>query len=117
MTLPRVPFTKHFELFQKMGAFSKRLADLHLLESRELDPPLAKFQGTGRNDVDTFKYNQKNSRIYINKDQYFEGIEKAAWEYRVGGYQVCHKWLNYRKAVHQCMIYSTTANNNSGPID
>ncbi len=94
---PRVPFTKHFKLFQKMGEFGQRLADLHLLESSELDAPLAKFQGTGKNSVDTLKYNQKNSRIYINKDQYFEGVEKTVWEYQLGGYQVCRKWLKDRK--------------------
>ena len=92
-----MPFTKDFELFQKMGAFGKRLADLHLLESSELDPPVAKFQGTGRNSVDKLKYNQKESRVYINSDQYFEGVEKAVWEYQIGGYQVCHKWLKDRK--------------------
>jgi len=86
-----LPFTKDFELFRKMGAFGQRLADLHLLESAELDPPLSKFQGTGNNSVDKLKYNQKESRAYINSDQYFEGIEKAVWEYQIGGYQVCHK--------------------------
>ena len=94
---PRVPFTKEFVLFQKMGAFGKRLADLHLLDSSELDPPIAKFQGTGRNSVDKVKYNQKESRVYINSDQYFEGVEKEVWEYRIGGYQVCNKWLKDRK--------------------
>jgi hypothetical protein len=43
------------------------------------------------------KYNQKESRAYINSDQYFEGIEKVVWEYQIGGYQVSHKWLKDRK--------------------
>jgi predicted helicase len=94
---PRVPFTKDFELFRKMGAFGKRLAELHLLDSADLDPPIAKFQGTGRNIVDKLKYHQKESRIYINSDQYFEGVKKEVWEYHIGGYQVCHKWLKDRK--------------------
>jgi len=94
---PRVPFTQNFELFRKMGVFGQHLTDLHLLESAELDPPLAKFQGTGKNSVDKLKYNQKGSRAYINIDQYFEGVEKAVWEYQIGGYQVCHKWLKDRK--------------------
>jgi hypothetical protein len=84
-------------LFQKIVAFGQRLAELHLLESMELDPPLAKFQGTGKNGIDKLKYNKKESRVYINSDQYFEGIEKAVWEYHIGGYQVCHKWLKDRK--------------------
>ncbi len=54
---PRVPFTEDYELFQKMGAFGQRLAELHLLDASELDPSLAKFQGTGNNSVDKLKYN------------------------------------------------------------
>ncbi len=36
-------------------------------------------------------------RVYINKTQYFEGIEPEVWEFQIGGYQVLHKWLKYRK--------------------
>jgi len=37
------------------------------------------------------------SRVYINKTQYFEGIEPDVWEFQIGGYQVLHKWLKDRK--------------------
>ncbi len=36
-------------------------------------------------------------RVYINKTQYFEGVPLAVWEFHVGGYQVCQKWLKDRK--------------------
>jgi len=36
-------------------------------------------------------------RVYINKDQYFEGISKEVWEYRIGAYQVMEKYLKDRK--------------------
>jgi predicted helicase len=36
-------------------------------------------------------------RVYINKTQYFEGIEPEVWEFQVGGYQVLDKWLKDRK--------------------
>lgn len=36
-------------------------------------------------------------RVYINSDQYFEGVLPVVWEFRVGGYQVCEKWLKDRK--------------------
>jgi hypothetical protein len=39
---------------------------------------------------------QKKS-IYINKDQYFEGVNPDVWEFHIGGYQVCEKWLNDRR--------------------
>jgi hypothetical protein len=37
------------------------------------------------------------SRIYVNKDQYFEGVGEELWKYQIGGYQVCNKWLKDRK--------------------
>lgn len=36
-------------------------------------------------------------RIHINKTRYFENIPKDVWEYQIGGYQVCKKWLKDRK--------------------
>jgi hypothetical protein len=36
-------------------------------------------------------------RVHINASQYFEDVSEAAWQYRIGGYQVAHKWLKDRK--------------------
>ena len=36
-------------------------------------------------------------RVYINRKQYFEGILPVVWEFRIGGYQVCEKWLKDRR--------------------
>ena len=105
---PRVPFTKDKRLFKKLAEYGNRLADLHLMQSPELDSPVAKFQGTpacaeqgaagrGNKRVDKIKYDKKNERVYINKDQYFEGIPENIWQYQIGGYQVCNKWLKDRK--------------------
>jgi hypothetical protein len=41
--------------------------------------------------------NQVAGRVYINKTQYFEGVPPEVWEFRVGGYQVLHKWLKDRR--------------------
>lgn len=43
------------------------------------------------------RYDKKNHRVYINTDQYFDGIAEDIYQYRIGGYQVCHKWLKDRK--------------------
>jgi predicted helicase len=94
---PRVPFTKDKRLFKKLAEYGKRLADLHLMQSPDLDSPVAKFQGTGDKRVDKIKYDKKTERVYINKDQYFEGIPENVWQYQIGGYQVCNKWLKDRK--------------------
>ena len=94
---PRVPFTKDKRLFQELAVYGKRLADLHLMQSFEFDSPVAKFQGTGDKRVDKIKYDKKRKCIYINQEQYFEGVENNIWEYRIGGYQVLSKWLKDRK--------------------
>jgi len=62
-----------------------------------LDLPIAKFQGTGDKRIEKIKYDKKLSCVYINKHQYFEGIQENTWQYRIGGYQVLSKWLKDRK--------------------
>ncbi|MBW2035821.1 MAG: N-6 DNA methylase, partial [Deltaproteobacteria bacterium] len=94
---PRVPFTKDKRLFRKLGDYGKLLADLHLMQSLELDSPVAKFQGAGDKRVEKIKYDKKQSRVYINQHQYFEGILENIWQYCIGGYQVLSKWLKDRK--------------------
>jgi len=94
---PRIPFTKDYDLFSKMAKLGKRLAHLHLLQSKELDTPLVKSQGKGDNVVEQLKYDAKDQRVYYNPTQYFEGVTREIWEYQIGGYQVCHKWLKDRK--------------------
>src|SRR3990172_4713272 len=123
---PRVPFTKDYKVFSSMAEYGKRLVDLHLLKAQELDPPVAKFQGKGSDKVEKVKYepvgqtfvsDTKESlpRVYINNDQYFEGVKQEVWEYQIGGYQVCDKWLKDRKGrrlllediKHYCKIVTS----------
>jgi predicted helicase len=92
---PRVPFTKAYTLFSKMAEYGKQLVDLHLLKSPDLDSPVAKFQGQGNEKFEKIRY--ENGRVYINNDQYFEGVKPEVWQYQIGGYQVCEKWLKDRK--------------------
>jgi len=94
---PRIPFVKDYNLFHKIAEYGKRLVDLHLLKSSELDPPAAKFQGDGNNIVEGVNYCEKENRLYFNQTQYFEGITKTLWQYQIGGYQVCNNWLKNRK--------------------
>jgi predicted helicase len=94
---PRVPFSNRYDLFCKMAEYGRRLVELHLLMSKELDPPTARFQGKGDERVDVVKYIKQEGRVYINKSQYFERIREQIWNYQIGGYQVCNKWLKDRK--------------------
>jgi len=38
-----------------------------------------------------------SGKVWINQTQYFEGIPNDIWEFHIGGYQVCEKWLKDRK--------------------
>jgi predicted helicase len=94
---PRIPFTSNYELFNKMAELGKKLVDLHLFSSSELYNPISKFRGQGSGVVEKVKYNEEDTRVYINNDNYFDSVEKEVFEYQIGGYQVCNKWLKDRK--------------------
>ncbi|NCO28948.1 MAG: DNA methyltransferase, partial [Caldiserica bacterium] len=130
---PRIPFTNDYDVFVKMSALGKRLTLLHLLQSSELDPPIAKFQGAGDSAVnkvalnpmkrisDYKGLNERGNRVYINDTQYFEGIYKEVFEYQIGGYQVLSKWLKDRKGrymtLEDSIAYSKIATSISKTIE
>ena len=92
---PRIPFTESYKIFSKMAKYGERLVALHLLKSTALDLPVAKFRGRGNKKVEKVRYEKE--RVYINENQYFDRIKQEIWEYQIGGYQVCAKWLKDRK--------------------
>jgi len=47
--------------------------------------------------VEKVTYDANNQRVYINKTQYFDGVPPEVWEFHIGGYQVCQKWLKDHK--------------------
>jgi len=94
---PRIPFTSNARLFKKIGELGKRLVDLHLLQGTEKINADVRFQGKGSNRVENIGYDVSQNRVYVNPSQYFEGIEPEIWNYHIGGYQVCEKWLKDRK--------------------
>ncbi len=47
--------------------------------------------------MEKVSYDEETRRGYFNKEQYFDGISKAVWEYQIGGYQVLAKYLKDRK--------------------
>lgn len=41
----------------------------------------------------------EQNRVYINGEQYFEGVPESAWNFYIGGYQPAQKWLKDRKGM------------------
>jgi hypothetical protein len=102
MDFPRVPFTADKKLFRELAGLGARLTALHLLKSSELDPPACRFEGDGDNRVGKgrtagLRYDAGARRVCINETQHFAPVPEGIWLYRVGGYQVCEKWLKDRQ--------------------
>jgi len=94
---PRVPLPSNNGLFKELGNLGKHLVDLHLLKVSALDETEIGFPIGDSNTVEKVFYDQENQRVFINKEQYFEGISKEVWGYRIGAYQVMEKYLKDRK--------------------
>jgi predicted helicase len=96
---PRVPLTSDDQLFRKLGEYGEELVALHLMKSPKLDQHLTQIIDKGGEfivDAGHPKYSDRE--VIINKKgDRFTGVPKSVWEFYVGGYQVCHKWLKDRK--------------------
>jgi hypothetical protein len=97
LDFPRIPFTNDLGLFRRVAGLGDLLTALHLMTSPLLDLPMAKFEGEGESKLDKPRYDTEKGRVYINAGRWFEGVAPEVWEYRIGGYQVCDKWLKDRK--------------------
>jgi predicted helicase len=94
---PRVPLPSDYGVFKQWSDLGKELIDLHLLKHPELEKTEVGFPKDGSNKVEKISYAEEGQRVFINKEQYFEGIPKVVWEYRIGAYQVMEKYLKDRK--------------------
>jgi len=97
---PRLPLTTDADLFRALCGFGQRLVALHVMEA--FGAALPSFPERGNNVVEKIEYRvtpdePERGRVCINAAQYFDGVPPRVWEFHVGGYQVCHKWLKDRK--------------------
>ena len=99
MDFPRLPLTSDKELFKMLVEKGAELVSLHFMEAPALEQQRTKikFDVSGSNIVEKVIYNGTAKRAYINKEQYFEGVPPEVWDFHIGGYQVCQKWLKDRK--------------------
>jgi len=94
---PRLPLTGNKDLFKALVGLGAELVSLHLMESSRLETLITKFPVSGSRVVEEVRYQETTKRVFINSEQYFEGVPPEVWAFTIGGYQVCHKWLKDRQ--------------------
>ncbi len=99
---PRIPYPASPEVFAHVSEKGEALRRLHLMEPAAIGEAPYPFMGEvaeGEEDsvVTAAHPRYTNTRVYINKAQYFEGVPQVAWEFYIGGYQPAQKWLKDRK--------------------
>lgn len=92
---PRVPYPKDQETFWKFVKLGSELRQIHLLESPIVEKRITTYPQTGTNTVDKPRF--EIGKVWINDEQYFEGVPEISWEFYIGGYQPAQKWLKDRK--------------------
>lgn len=94
---PRVPFPPSPEVFRRISQQGEALRRLHLMEDAAVGEPDYPFMGEGDGVVASGYPKFAKDRVYINKDQYFDGVPQIAWDFYIGGYQPAQKWLKDRR--------------------
>ena len=93
---PRIPYPIDWEKFRDLTELGEELRQLHLMEDLPSKIGVT-FPVAGSLQVDCYRWQE--NRVYINAEQYFDGVPESAWQFYIGGYQPAQKWLKDRKGL------------------
>jgi predicted helicase len=110
---PHIPLPISLSLFNSLSALGGSLIRLHTLDSdcsfpietqrrnsieTLLNNPVVKFLDSGFRDVAKGFPKYDSGTVFINpNDSGFKGVPEDVWNFHIGGYQVCEKWLKDRR--------------------
>ena len=110
LDFPRVALPGSQDLFRKLVGLGHDLLVMHLLESPRLDNLITTYTGPGNPEVgrvgwsdgivwlDAGKISAREGHRAAKPGTIgFYGVPEEVWDFHIGGYQVCHKWLKDRK--------------------
>ena len=110
LDFPRVPPGASVGLFRSLARVGHALLSLHMLESPKLAHPLTTY--IGPSNLEVGRVGWSDGTVWLNAVKTiareghratkpgtagFRGVPEGVWDFRIGGYQVCHKWLKDRK--------------------
>ena len=93
---PRIPYPTNKEQINALEEKGSELRQLHLMKNLPSKTDVT-FPVAGSLQVDCYRW--QDNRVYINAEQYFEGVPESAWNFFIGGYQPAQKWLKDRKGM------------------
>ena len=93
---PRIPYPKTAKKFWRLVDLGGEIRALHLMEHKALAKNNIGFPIKGDRKVEKLNFSD-DGKVWINKNQYFNGVPQTAWEFYIGGYQPAQKWLKDRK--------------------
>ena len=102
---PRIPLPRDVEHFRKLSTLGGELIDCHLLKmsrsqispTGSAEPLHHRFEGEGEAVVSQVRYADES--VWINRTQHFTDVPIDVWDYEIGSYQVCEKWLKDKKGL------------------
>ena len=95
---PSLPLPNNLKLFRKLSQLGGQLVSVHLIEKLLLDQSMASPIRSGDFLVEKVSYSDESIWINKAKTRGFQGVPEDVWNFHIGGYQVCHKWLKDRQA-------------------
>ena len=94
---PRLPLTGSLELFRALAGLGGELVSLHLLTSATLEKSITTYTGPVNPEVEKISHAKNVAWLDKAQTRGFRGVPERVWDFHIGGYQVCEKWLKDRK--------------------
>jgi predicted helicase len=94
---PRIPIPSNPRLRMALTDLGRELVSLHTLEGDKLARLGDLYFGDDEPRVE--KVSWSHNTVWLDKAQAggFRGVGEHVWNFHIGGYQVCEKWLKDRK--------------------
>jgi predicted helicase len=97
VNFPSIPGARNLELFHTLAGFGSELVSAHLMEQNSRVHSTAQYFGSENIVVNAPVWESGTVFINNSKTAGFSGISEEVWDFQIGSYQVCHKWLKDRR--------------------
>lgn len=103
---PPIPLAQAYQLFDSLATLGNQLVSTHLMKNPAIWTPTCDFFGANK-QIGSVTWTPENlGTIWINssgpmkkpqpEDSGFRPVSRDIWDFKIGGYQVCEKWLKDR---------------------